>query len=61
MCALLVKMGFAGMLLQPEQFFAWINLNIALGGLAGGVLLAFFLRLNRRLRAWAGFFFFMPN
>ncbi|QZA81808.1 VanZ family protein [Deefgea piscis] len=54
-CALLVKMGFAGMLLQPEQFFAWINLNIALGGIAGIVLLAFFLRLNRRLRAWAGF------
>ncbi|WP_288843625.1 VanZ family protein [uncultured Deefgea sp.] len=55
LCALLLKMGFAGMLLQPEQFFAWINLNIALGGIAGIVFLAIFLRFNRRLRALVGF------
>jgi len=54
-CALLVKMGFAGMLLKPEQFFAWLNINIVLGGGLGGVLLWVLWQLNRRLRAIAGF------
>ncbi|MGL4996803.1 MAG: VanZ family protein [Deefgea sp.] len=53
--ALLIKMGFAGMLLQPEQFFAWLNLNVVLGGLAGGILLWILWQLNRRLRAIVGF------
>ncbi len=54
-CALLIKMGFAGMLLRPEQFFAWLNLNIVFGGLAGGILLWILWQLNRRLRSVAGF------
>ncbi|QZA77967.1 VanZ family protein [Deefgea tanakiae] len=54
-CALLMKMGFAGMLLQPEQFFAWLNLNIVLGGLVGGLVLWILWQLNRRLRSFAGF------
>lgn len=53
--ALLIKMAFAGMLLQPEQFFAWLNLNIVVGGLAGGIVLWILWQLNRRLRSIAGF------
>lgn len=55
-CALLIKMAFAGMLLRPGQFFAWLNLNIVMGGTVGGVLLWILWQLNRRLRALAGFF-----
>ena len=54
-CALVVKMGFAGMLLQPGEFFAWFNLNIAAGGLIGIGLLWIFWQLNSCLRALAGF------
>ena len=53
--ALLIKLAFAGMLLQPSQFFAWLNLNVIAGGLAGGVLLWILWQLNRRLRSIAGF------
>ncbi|SFN04690.1 VanZ like family protein [Formivibrio citricus] len=49
--ALLAKMGFAGMLLKPAQFFAWINPNIVIGGLLGILLLTQLWRLARRLRA----------
>ncbi len=52
--ALLAKMGIAGMLLQPEQFFAWVNANIVVGGLAGLALLSLLWRMNRRLRALLG-------
>ncbi len=54
-CALMIKMGFAGMLLQPGQFFAWLNLNVVIGGAVGGILLWILWQLNRRLRALAGF------
>lgn len=53
-CALVIKMGFAGMLLKPEQFFAWLNMNVVLGGLLGVVILWVLWQLNRRLRAVAG-------
>ncbi|WP_084414619.1 VanZ family protein [Chitinibacter tainanensis] len=49
--ALLLKMAFAGMLLRPEQFFVWLNLNIVLGGVGGVLLLALCWRLQRRYRA----------
>ncbi|WP_373974326.1 VanZ family protein [Chitinibacter sp. SCUT-21] len=49
--ALVLKMGFAGMLLKPEQFFAWLNLNIVLGGLCGCLILVVAWRLRRRYRA----------
>ncbi|QLI81026.1 VanZ family protein [Chitinibacter fontanus] len=52
--ALLLKMTFAGMLLKPEQFFAWLNLNIVLGGLCGALLLAISWKLQRRYRAFLG-------
>ncbi len=52
--ALIAKMGMAGMLLQPEQFFAWVNLNIAVGGLIGLFCLVLLWRLRRRLRALVG-------
>jgi VanZ family protein len=50
--ALLLKMAFAGMLLKPEQFFAWLNLNIVLGGLCGGMVLFLAWALRRRYRAF---------
>lgn len=49
--ALLAKLGFAGMLLKPAQFFAWLNVNIVIAGLAGLLLLTQVWRLTRRLRA----------
>lgn len=52
--ALLAKMTMAGMLLQPEQFFAWVNTNIAIGGMIGLLCLLLLWRLRRRLRAAAG-------
>jgi VanZ family protein len=52
--ALLIKMGFAGMLLEPNQFFAWLNLNIVAGGALGSLLMWVLWQLNRRLRACAG-------
>lgn len=52
--ALLLKMSFAGMLLKPSQFFAWLNLNIVAGGLLGGVGLLVFWRLRRTWRALLG-------
>lgn len=52
--AFFAKMAFAGMLLKPTQFFAWLNLNILIGGMAGLLLLILFWRLNRRLRALSG-------
>ncbi|MDR3389609.1 MAG: VanZ family protein [Rudaea sp.] len=52
--ALLAKMSFAGMLLKPTQFFAWFNLNIAVGGSAGLLILFLLWRLNCRLRALLG-------
>lgn len=54
--ALLAKMGIAGMLLQPDQFFAWVNMNIVVGGTVGMLLLAMLWRLRRRLRALIGLF-----
>lgn len=53
--AFFAKMLFAGMLLKPAQFFAWLNLNIVVGGVAGVLLLILFWRLKRSLRALAGF------
>ncbi len=52
--ALFAKMSFAGMLLQPGQFFAWLNPNIAIGGGAGLLLLFLLWRLNGRMRALLG-------
>ncbi|MEJ2792497.1 VanZ family protein [Iodobacter sp. LRB] len=52
--ALLLKLGFAGLLLKPAQFFAWININIVVGGLLGTLALVLLWRLNRRLRALVG-------
>ncbi len=52
--ALIAKMSFAGMLLQPGQFFAWLNLNIVMGGSAGLLLVFLLWRLNGRLRALLG-------
>lgn len=52
--ALLAKMSFAGMLLKPAQFFAWLDLNIAIGGTAGLLLLSLLWRLHGRLRALLG-------
>ncbi|WP_410500105.1 VanZ family protein [Chitinibacter sp. S2-10] len=49
--ALVLKMAFAGMLLKPEQFFAWLNLNIILGGLCGALILVLAWPLHRRYRA----------
>lgn len=54
--ALIAKMGFAGMLLKPAQFFAWLNLNIAIGGLLGLLLLTQLWRVTRRLRALLALF-----
>ncbi|SMC17832.1 VanZ like family protein [Andreprevotia lacus DSM 23236] len=51
---LLVKLAFAGMLLQPAQFFSWINRNIIVGGVAGALLLWGLWRLQWRLRAFLG-------
>ncbi|QLG89622.1 VanZ family protein [Chitinibacter bivalviorum] len=52
--ALVLKMAFAGMLLKPEQFFVWLNLNIALGGLIGVLILLLAWQLQRALRALLG-------
>lgn len=52
--ALLLKLGFAGLLLKPAQFFAWLNLNIVLGGLLGTLALVLLWRLKRGFRALAG-------
>ncbi|WP_348943951.1 VanZ family protein [Chitinibacter sp. FCG-7] len=49
--ALALKMAFAGMLLKPEQFFVWLNLNIVLGGLCGSLILLAAWTLRRRYRA----------
>ncbi len=54
--ALISKMGFAGMLLKPAQFFAWINTNIVIGGLLGLLLLSQLWRMARRLRALLALF-----
>ncbi|KAF0814002.1 hypothetical protein IGB42_01681 [Andreprevotia sp. IGB-42] len=52
--ALVVKLAFAGMLLQPAQFFAWVNRNVVIGGVAGSVLLWGLWRLQWRWRALCG-------
>ncbi|QBC43023.1 VanZ family protein [Iodobacter fluviatilis] len=52
--ALLLKLGFAGVLLKPAQFFAWLNFNIFVGGLLGTLALLLLWRLNRGLRALLG-------
>ncbi|AOY01351.1 VanZ family protein [Jeongeupia sp. USM3] len=54
LAGLVVKLAFAGMLLQPAQFFAWINRNIVIGGLVGVLLLWGLWQLRRRLRALVG-------
>ncbi|MDR3425974.1 MULTISPECIES: VanZ family protein [Silvimonas] len=48
------KIVFAGAMLKWVDFFAWINHNVALGGLAALPLLAVLLRLKRPWRALAG-------
>ncbi|GAA5784191.1 hypothetical protein GCM10007860_16710 [Chitiniphilus shinanonensis] len=51
---LLLKLLFAGMMLKRTEFFAWINLNVVVGALAGLLLVAACARLNQRLRALVG-------
>lgn len=52
--ALLIKLGFAGMLLKPAQFFAWLNASVIWGGLVGTLLLLLVWRLRRVYRALLG-------
>ena len=54
LAGLVVKLAFAGMLLQPAQFFAWLNRNIIIGGVAGSLLLWGLWRLHWRARALLG-------
>lgn len=51
---LLVKLAFAGMLLKPAMFFAWLNGSVVVGALAGTGLLLLLWRLQRRWRALLG-------
>ncbi|MBE9609058.1 VanZ family protein [Chitinilyticum piscinae] len=51
---LLVKLAFAGMLLKPAKFFAWVNSSVLFGALAGALLLVLLWRLQRRWRALLG-------
>lgn len=51
---IVLKLLFAGMLLKPDQFFAWVNANVVIGACLAFGLLALCLRLRRRLRALLG-------
>ncbi|WP_255991999.1 VanZ family protein [Chitinolyticbacter albus] len=51
---IVLKLVFAGMLLKPDQFFAWINLNVVIGAGLAWLLLALCAHLRRRLRALFG-------
>ncbi|WP_051304614.1 VanZ family protein [Chitinilyticum litopenaei] len=51
---LLVKLAFAGMLLKPAMFFAWLNSMVVVGALLGAALLLVLWRLQRRWRAVLG-------
>lgn len=49
--AFVIKIGFAGMLLKPAQFFAWLNLSVLIGGVLGVLVLLVVWRLRRTFRA----------
>lgn len=49
-----IKVVFAGMLLKPAQFFAWLNSSVIWGGLAGLAILSLAWRLRRTYRALLG-------
>ncbi|MBV1774430.1 VanZ family protein [Burkholderiaceae bacterium DAT-1] len=51
--AVLIKMAFAGMLLKPSRYLAWMDGNVLAGMLVAGVLLLFLVRLQRLWRATA--------
>ncbi len=52
--ALLIKLLMAGMLLNPGDFFSWLNLNVLAAQLIGWLLLAAVCRLHRRWLALLG-------
>ncbi|SFZ76075.1 VanZ like family protein [Chitinimonas taiwanensis DSM 18899] len=51
--SLLLKALFAGLLLKPSEFLAWVNMNVLLGGVLAWLLLLVLLKLKRRWQALA--------
>jgi hypothetical protein len=49
--AFFIKIAFAGMLLKPAQFFAWLNISVLIGGALGVLTLMVVWRLRRTFRA----------